>query len=466
MNRKLLGASAVITASVVLLSGCGRTGYEGFEIPENGSSVIVPVSNNTVENHYEGVEPTVKEALRSESSADGLCTIEFKDSYYEVTLDYEKGSYYDVGKAFGEVILAIKNDYGSILEQYLFENIKAEFTNLNGDYSSIKERCDAFYRALYKNYREELDGFADAIAGDSEGIKQDGVISADEARLLQFVPDALRGTSCSGISLNGNMTASGSRLTSRILEWNLGSENQICVAHSLVHYVNGEKSFSAVSHLGFFPILTAVNDDGVMLSEYDVGSAYGEPYTYGSKKSYTYDMRYALENYGTAKECASFLKNNAGNYPYCVNVFATDENDALVVELAVESNDGTPLIRDSSTKLMSGVEWSDPDCICVVNSFAADGNSDMLSATEGNTVRWKKYANFFCGQKNITTGRFKELLTSERVDDDLENIRSTTVVHMVIADYSTKKLQAVFTGQEGVIDSPEFIDLGSWEYSR
>lgn len=466
MKRKLFGASAVITASVVLLSGCGRTGYEGFEIPKEESSIIVPVSSNSVENHYEGVEPTIEEPLRTERSADGLCTIEVKESYYDVTLDYEKGSYYDVGKAYGETILAVIDDYGSMSEQYLFENIKAQFTNLNGDYSSIKDRCDVFYKALYKNYKEELDGFTDAISGNSEGIAQDGILSVEEARLVQFIPDAVRGTSCSGISLNGSMTASGSRITSRILEWDLGSENQLCIAHSLVHYVNGDKSFNSVTYLGFFPILTAVNDDGVMLSEYDVGSAYGEPYTYGSKKSYTYDMRYVLENYKTAKECASFLKNNALNYPYCVNVLASDENEALVTEIAVETKDGTALIRDSSTKLMDGVEWSDPDCICVVNSFAADGNSDMLSATEGNTIRWKKYAKLFCGQKNITTGRFKELLTSERIDENLENIRSTTVVHMVIADYSAKKLQAVFTGQDGVVDSPEFIDLGSWEYSR
>ena len=465
MKRKLSGASAVLTAAV-LLCGCGRTGYDDYDINAKESNKLVPIDNNRIENQYDGVAPSVKQTLHTEKSEDGLCTIECKDGYFDVILDYEKGSYYDVGKAYGEVTLAVEHDYPQIMEQYLFENIQSAFPNLDGDYSNIQDRCSTFYRALYTDYKEELDGFTDALAGNSEGIVQDGILSKDEIRLIQFVPDAIRGTSCSGISLDGSMTASGQRITSRILEWDLGSDNQLSMGHSVVHYINGEKSFTSVTLLGYFPILTAVSDDGVMLSEYDVGSKLGEPYTYGSKKSYTYDMRYVLENYQTAEKCARFLVNNAGNYPYCVNILATDEKDALVAEIAVETYDGKPLIRDSSTELIKGVEWSDPACICVVNSFASNGNADQLSVTADNLIRWKKYAEFYCGQKNMTIDRFKELLTSEKISEELINIRSTQVVHMVIADYSAKKLQAVFTGHEGVVDDPEFIDLGSWQYSR
>ena len=37
------------------------------------------------------------------------------------------------------------------------------------------------------------------------------------------------------------------------------------------------------------------------------------------------------------------------------------------------------------------------------------------------------------------------------------------MVHMLIADYSTETIQAILTGVDGVVDSPEFIDLGSWK---
>ncbi|MBP5580827.1 MAG: hypothetical protein J6X85_03390, partial [Ruminococcus sp.] len=59
--------------------------------------------------------------------------------------------------------------------------------------------------------------------------------------------------------------------------------------------------------------------------------------------------------------------------------------------------------------------------------------------------------------------RFKELMTCESTDNDLDRIRSDGLVHMFIADYSTETMQAVLTGADGVEDSPEFIDLGSWK---
>ena len=42
-------------------------------------------------------------------------------------------------------------------------------------------------------------------------------------------------------------------------------------------------------------------------------------------------------------------------------------------------------------------------------------------------------------------------------------MRGEGMVHMVIADYSTGRLQAILTGEDGVEPSPEFIDLGSWK---
>ena len=86
----------------------------------------------------------------------------------------------------------------------------------------------------------------------------------------------------------------------------------------------------------------------------------------------------------------------------------------------------------------------------------------MLSRLYGNTGRWNRYNELFCGQKDLTLDRFKELMTSESTDNNLERIRGDGMVHMVIADYSTNTLQAILTGHEGVVDTPEFVDLGSW----
>lgn len=464
--------AAVITASAA--AGCGRKGYEDFVFPEQGESTLRPISDIYIDNHYEGTVPTKENTNNTFRSSDGLCVIECKDSYFDVTLDYEKGTPAEVGTAYGKTLLLAYPEYSSILEPYLYENIKSAFKELNGDYSGIKKRTDVFYDALSEDYKQELDGFADSICGDSQGFLEDGIISRDEAVLIQFIPDVLRGTACSAISADGSATATGERITARLLEWQLGSDNQLCRAHTLVHMKNGSKSFTSLTYLGFLSILTAINDDGVMMGELDVGSGSMIKYSCENRTSYTYGIRYALENCTTARAAAEYLTENAYSYPYSVNVLASDKNEALVAELFAAHEDqiisdnydekphltGASVIRDSSTELNEKYAWSDPNYICAVNSFSS--NTNLVDTSSANLIRWQRYDQLFCGQKGLTLDRFKELMTCESTDNDLYRIRSKGLVHMLIADYSTDTMQAILTSTDGVEDSPEFIDLGSW----
>lgn len=452
-------------AAMLLLTGCGsqRTGYEHFTAPEQGASTLKPVSDIYAERHYEGVPPTSEKTLETVTTGGGACVIECKNSYYDITLDYDKGSPDKIGAAYADAIKKVRPDYGEITEPYLYENIKAAFPNLSGDYTAVQMRTDAIFGTLRESYQQELRGFAKSIAGDTEGFSEDGILSAEEAILMQLIPDVLRGTACSGITASGSATASGERITCRVLEWQLGSENQICAAHALLHMKHGDESFTSVNMLGFLTILTAVNDEGVMMSILDVGSKNEVPYTTEDKCSYTYDIRYALEHYGKAREAAEYLRGNAAHYPYCFNVLCTDAKDACVAEICVTPEEGTPLLRDENTPLHDGLKWDDPAYICVVNSFAAKGNADLLTYNSGNLIRWNRYHDLFSGQRGLTSGGFKERMTAEQTDNELVRIRSGNVVHMVIADYETHSLQAILTGTDGVADDPDFIDLGSWE---
>ena len=457
---------ALITASFMAAAaaaGCGRKGYEDFVIPVQGDSDLRPVSDIYMYSSYEGKAPVREKTGRTVRSSDGLCKIECKDSYYDVTLDYEKGSCYDVGAAYAEAIELAFEDYSSFCEEYLFENIKAVFSELNGDYSGIKSRTDRIFSSLPEDYRAEIDGFAGRMCGDTAGIAEDGVLSRDEVILMQLIPDVLRGTACSAISADGSTTATGERITCRVLEWQLGSDNQLCKGHALVHMKNGDKSFVSVSYLGFMTIMTAVNNDGVMLGELDVGSSKMVKYTCENKTSYTYGMRYALENFTSAREAAEYLVDNASSYTYCVNVLATDRKDAFVAELCTDSEEGVSLLRDGSSQLSDEIRWDNPSYLCAVNSFAANGNPDNITHVRSNVIRWNRYNELFCGERNITVDRFKELMTCESIDNALIRIRSKGLVHLVIADYSTGKLQAVFTGTDGIEQTPDFIDLGSWK---
>lgn len=459
--KRIIAAAAALAVSAAVMCSCGRNGYEGFVIPEQGESTLKPVDDIYIRNDYSGIAPTKEKTIRTVRSADGICVIVCKESYYDVTLDYTKGSFYDAGAAYAEAIKLAMEDYPSFSEGYLYENVRAAFNGMDGDYSGLMKRALNFYNNLDEDYRQEIDGFADRMHGDSEGLKEDGILSREEIMLMQFIPDALRGTACSVISADGKTTATGERISCRVLEWQLGSDNQLCSGHSVVHMKNGDKSFVSVTYLGFMTILTAVNKDGLMLSELDVGS--GEKYVYDGRKSYTYDLRYALENFSTAREAAEYLKASAEKYPYSFNVMCTDRNEALIAEVCSGSECGNTVIRDSSTKLNRGLEWDDPDYICAVNSFAADGNTDQLVYNRQNIIRWNRFSELFCGEKNITVDRFKELITSEKTDNDFVRIRGGGMVHMVIADYSENSLQAILTGTDGVTDSPGFIDLGRWD---
>lgn len=459
MKKRFIPAAAAL----LVLTGCGRQGYEGFVIPEQGKSTLTPVADICTERHYEGIAPKQEQVRNTVRSADGICEIRCMESYYDVTLDCTKGSPYETGAAYAEAILQVRTDYSSFVEPYLYENIKGAFPHLGGDYSAVSRRTETIFGTLRETYQQEIRGFAEKISGGASGFSEDGILSQEEATLLQLVPDVLRGTACSAITADGSTTASGERITCRILEWQLGSENQICSAHALLHMKNGAESFTSVNMLGFLTILTAVNDDGLFMSIFDVGSKNDVPYTTEDKRSYTYDIRYALEQFGGAREAADYLRENARHYPYCCNVLCTDAKDACVAELSVAEQEGTPVVRDSTTALHSGLSWEDPAYLCVVNSFAAECNSDLLTYNAGNIVRWNRYADLFCGVRGLTTGHCKELLTAEQTGNDLARIRSEDVVHMVLADYDTHTLQAVLTGTDGLADAPEFIDLGSWD---
>ncbi len=459
-------ALALVVICGATLGGCsGNTPtYEGFDIPKQEESTLKPVGKYYIEKNNDNVKPEKEKTIQTCSSKDGLCVIKIKPSYYDVTLDYEKGSSKKVGAAYAEAIVAAYPGYPKMLEGYLFENIRAAFGGTLDDFSALQERVDTLKGSLDKIYQDEMEGFADAIkTTDESGFKEDGKLSREEAILINMVPDALRPTACSAVTVNGNITSTKHRMTARILEWNLGSDNQLSSVHCVTHFKNGEKSFTSIGFLGMMDILTAVNKDGLVIGELDVGSASGQEFTCEGKTCYSYGLRYSIENFATAKEAGQYLIDNSSRYTYCVNILLTDDKNAYSAELSVTEADGHSVLRDSSTPLNDGLEWNSKDCLGMVNSFAAKGNADLMTATPENLVRWKKFNELFCSEDNITLNRFKELLTCEKTEDSpVINFRGDNLVHMVVFDYDTHSIQAILNNDKQEADNQKFVDLGTF----
>ena len=124
--------------------------------------------------------------------------------------------------------------------------------------------------------------------------------------------------------------------------------------------------------------------------------------------------------------------------------------------------DGTPILRDSSIELHSGLSWDDENLLCIVNSFAAKENSDLITSNSGNLVRWEKYRRIFCTDELLSFSRFKELITCEKMTDKVINFRSSEVVHLVVVDYSTGNIEIIFPQDQDMVDTPEFLDAGKY----
>ena len=342
------------------------------------------------------------------SSDDGLCVIEKKPSYYDVTLDYTKGDYYAVGSAYAETIKKIDVEFAGVLEPYLYENVKMAFPNLNEDYTPVLDRINILLTQIPEEYRNEMEGFAKTISDGKTGMENDGILSYEEALLMNMVPDTLRGTNCNALSVWGEKTASGERIISRTLEWTLGSENQMCSAHAVTHFKmpEGKKSYTSFSVLGMLDMLTGINESGVFVGILDVGSE--DNYVCEGKKCYTYELRYALENMDDARSVGEYMVSESKNFTFSHNVFINDKENTFVAEdcavnledeatrqsyiegLELDAKDeniedilreygGYSVLRDVNTPLIDGIKWDNPDSLAVVNSFMTEGNRDYLT---------------------------------------------------------------------------------------
>ena len=272
--KKTYRLTSIFILAALLLSGCGNK----TAVIVNENTVMKPVDSYlTKEVREYKDEGTVETPISTLSSEDGLCIIKVMPSYYDVTLDYEKGDRASVGKAYGTLIREQMPDYIDIMEPYVYENIRMAY---DGNYTeaAVEAREKILFNSYRPEYKEEIAAFAEGISGGTHGIKEDGILSYEEAVLAQMIPDALRPTCCSALSLWGSKTTTGDRITLRNLEWNLGSDNQMGKIHAVTHMKNGERSLTAISVLGLLDIISGINDDGVFVSHKDIGLV-GEVFT-------------------------------------------------------------------------------------------------------------------------------------------------------------------------------------------
>lgn len=450
-------AAAFLTAS--LLTSCGSIpDYSSTSFPDD-ESVISPEDSVYLNMSYEGEEPTVQKTEQTFRSADGLCVIEKKQSYYDVTLDFTTGNHYDTAVAYAETITKAFPDYKKILEQYLYESIAMVFPD-DTDYSFLAGRTAILSESLPQQYRDEINGFASAVSDTESGFENDGIVSIDEAVLSQFVPDVLRETSCSAVSVWGESSETGMPLTARVLEWNSGSESQLSLINCVVRMKNTSDTLTSITYLGIMNVMTGVNSNGLMMGILDFGS--DNDYDYTDRRSYSWDVRYALENFSAARDAGTFMTQNASRYTFSHNLIISDTKEACCAEISI-SEERKPVIRYSTTPVCKSVECDIPDYICTANSVLTKDNNPSISRYD--ILKLNRYSRLAAEAGKLNATKLKNILTCENAEEYPQNsyIYSHDVIMMMVTDYSDHRMQVMFTGRDGPVNHPEFIDIGTFD---
>ena len=458
--KRYIEITASLLLGVALLTGCGTASPAGIgEVP--GMTPVDSYYTKEVREYTD--EGTVEEPLSTLSSDDGLCVIKIMPSYYDITLDYENGSRGDVGKAYGSLIREKMPEYIDTMEPYLFENIRVAY---GGSFSAeaVERREEILFASLRPEYQEEISAFAEAVSGGVHGIEEDHVLSCEEAILMHMIPDALRPTCCSALSLWGSKTATGDRITLRNLEWNLGSDNQMSRIHAVTHMKNKERTITAISVIALLDIISGINDDGVFAAILDVGSVQRDAFVYEGKKCYTMELRYALEEYSAARDLGEFMVGESGDFTWCHNLIISDANDSFCAEDCVsqvaEAGNGKSVLRDCHTPILDGLSWESADSLCVVNSFASKGNQDGFTGSSSNIIRFAKYNEWVKAVDKFSPKDVKDLITQETVDQyTVQNVHSNGSAQLILVDYHTGSVQVAFSSPEGVTDKPDFIEV-------
>jgi hypothetical protein len=246
----------------------------------------------------------------------------------------------------------------------------------------------------------------------------------------------------------------------------------MCKIHAIIHADKGERSYTAISFLGFGSIISGVNNDGVFAAILDVGS-YDQTYSCEDKKCYTWELRYALEEYDTAKEVGQYMVDNSADFTWSHHIYLADGKETCCAEDATtqlqRSGKGFSVLRDCDTPLLDCIHWDNPDSLCVVNSFAAKGNQDGFSTIQHNIVRFNKYNEWVGSRDTFTPGQLKSVLTSEQVNLGMKEaepqvncIRNRGTSQIIMVDYHTGNIQVAFTPAEGPSDDVVFTDVGHY----
>ncbi len=330
--------------------------------------------------------------------AAGHVTMTDRGNYYEVVIDVRGG--YNLADAAEEYVDKLREmvpNFESLGDSYINDLLTVELGDdmpvpVSMIYQYLLQRVEDFKSQIPQEYHDLIQGVADKLSGGTTNLLGDGKLSVDETFLLNLIGDVARATQCSSLSVWGSRSATGGTITTRNFEWYAGSQNQLAQLHAVTTIKTDSGSVCTVGFLGLFAAVSILNDHGIFAALLD--SPTGATYSSAGKRSYPFDLLYAMLHYGSIEEVAAYLSEEDHHYAYNHDILFSDGNRALVLEnnFSGSGSDMHRALRAWDSELQEGISWGFDNALCVVNSFMLKGNhhnQDQPGA--GNQERWESY---------------------------------------------------------------------------
>lgn len=329
-------------------------------------------------------------------------TIVKKDGYFDVKLDFTKGfSHRQIGEAYMQGIIAMIPNYESLVDAYL-----AEISYNEDVYSGVIGRTEDIKRQVPKEYLDEIDGMISKLSGGTTNKRGDGKLSSGEFYLYSLVTDVFRLSQCCFTAVFGSRSETGKTMLARNLDWYGGGKNEVANFQSVTTLINNGSKVCTIGYMGFMGVLSGFNDSKVFTAIID--SPTGQPYNSQGKRSYTMDLRYALENKKSLDEIADYMKDDTKYYAFNHNIVMGDPNVSKVLE---NNFSGTGpgnsrvqrALRSWDSPLNDKITWGFNNAIGCVNSFVLKGNYDNHNNTNNNKSRWNNIKKQLTSKGDVVT---------------------------------------------------------------
>lgn len=434
--------SALLAALFFLvLTGCGGGG-------ENGASTRVTTTSDgtgSVSVQYVGTAPM---------------------GYYKVVMNYNGDSDENMGKLYGQALIThIQNVEAGYADYF------SHPTNFTASYATMMTRVQQIKNQIPPEYQNFLNGLASKFSGGTTNASDDGKLSFDEVFYFSLVGALNRNYQCSAIAVYATASATGKPIIGRLFDW-AGDTT------TAVFYINkGDRAIMSIGNLLDQAMPTGVNKQGIFIALLDSSTAPSAPFpdlSLDTYYSYSFDLRYALENYSTIEAVAGYMQHNKYTFNHLIVI-----GDKNIVKVLENDLTGTRALRDAGSELNTGITWGFTDAIGAVNAFLLKGNDDNFSWNVFNTDRWLSIndrMNYYLGaDKKITVEEMKKITTFYGINNYKSTDRfimhsykgsDSGTQHIVVYDSYTPSLQVFFRNKRaaGTVNDTNYFNVNNPEF--